>query len=140
MSATRDLTERLIWATRGRSWGFRFLLRGGMSDPLLEYERIFRELADDPLTYGRAGEKVALRFPDPGGRRDTAGRVIPHEFVVSGDLAHHLESAEDGRDQVWPLVEVVYARVWSATTPPADADVLSAFGSASAGARSDESM
>ena len=139
MSSTAGLAERLVWATRGREWGFRFLLRGGMSDPLLEYERIFHELADDLLTWGRVGTKVALRFPDPVGRRDTAGRVIPHEFVVSGDTADHIESAEDGRDLVWPLVEVIYAGVWDATTPPADADVRRAFRSADAGRRSNGS-
>lgn len=135
MSVTPDLGERLIWATRGHNWGFRFLLRGGKTDPLLEYERIFRELADDPLTWGRVGAKVALRFPDPHGRRDAARRVIPHEFVVSGDAADRIESAEGGRDQVWPLVAEVYAGVWDATTPPADADIRDALRSAAAGGR-----
>lgn len=118
MSQQQDLREGLIWATRGRSWGFRFLLDGGLSDPLLEYERIFSDLGDEPTVWRRVAGKVALRFPDPRGRRDAAGRVIPHEFVVSGDLATGIQSAEDGRQQVWPAVEEAYAQVWDAEGPP----------------------
>ena len=70
MRPDTDLPERLIWATRGRSWGFRFLLKGGLSDPLLVYERSFADLEDEPATCHRAAGKVALRFPDPLGRRD----------------------------------------------------------------------
>jgi len=88
----KDLPERLIWATRGRSWGFRFLLNGGLSDPLLVYERSFADLEDEPTTCHRSARKVALRFPDPLGRRDASGRIIPHEFVVIGDLADEIES------------------------------------------------
>ncbi|MFC5265061.1 hypothetical protein ACFPJ1_23360 [Kribbella qitaiheensis] len=122
MSA-RDLPERLIWATRGRSWGFRFLLNGGRSDPLPEYERSFADLEDEPKTWRRAAGKVALRFPDPLGRKDAAGRVIPHEFVVFGDLVDEIESVEDGLQQIWPLVAGAYARVWDAEGPPSVADL-----------------
>lgn len=71
-----------------------------MSDPLLEYERIFAGLGDEPTAGRRVAGKVALRFPDPLGRRDASGRVIPHDFVVSGDLANEIQSAEDGLYQV----------------------------------------
>ena len=123
MSCDQDLSERLIWATRGRSWGFRFLLNAGLSDPLVDYERIFADLGVEPTAWRRAAEKVALRFPDPLGRRDAAGRVIPHEFVLFGDLADEIESVEDGLQQVWPLVAGAYARVWDAEDPPSVADL-----------------
>jgi hypothetical protein len=118
-----DLPEGLIWATRGHSWGFRFLLDGGMSDPLLEYERIFADLGDEPTAWRRAAGKVALRFPDLPGRRDAAGRVIPHEFVVSGDLAGKIQSADDGRQRVWNLVADAYDGVWRAEGPPSARDL-----------------
>jgi hypothetical protein len=130
------LPERLIWATRGRSWGFRFLLKGGLSDPLLVYERSFADLEDEPTACHRAGGKVALRFPDPLGRKDASGRLIPHEFVVFGDLADEIESVEDGLQQVWPLVAEAYAGVWDAERPPSVADLrLTAEGNLSLGAR-----
>lgn len=118
-----DLAERLIWATRGRSWGFRFLLKGGLSDPLRVYERSFAGFRDEPTTCHRSSGKVALRFPDPLRRSDTSGRVIPHEFVVFGDLANEIESVADGTRIVWPLVADAYARVWDAERPPSDADL-----------------
>jgi hypothetical protein len=118
-----ELTARLIWATRGRFWGFRFLLKGGLSDPLPAYEGSFAGDDDKPATRRRAAGTVALRFPDPLGRRDASGRVIPHEFVVFGDLADEIESVEDGRTHIWPRVAEAYARVWDAERPPSTADL-----------------
>ena len=123
MSSRQDLLGKLIWATRGRSWGFRFLLDGGLSDPLPEYERVAAGLGDEPTAWHQAAGKVAVRFPDPQGRRDAAGRVIPHEFVVSGDAAVNIQSAEDGLRLIWPLVDVAYARVWDADGPPSADDL-----------------
>ena len=74
----------IIWATRGRNWGFRFLLKGGLADPLPAYERAFDQLKDVPSFWRRDRTRAALRFPDPEGRTDAAGRVIPHEFVIVG--------------------------------------------------------
>jgi hypothetical protein len=102
----------LMWATRGRRWGFRFLETGGHADPLLAYDAAFGAIGDDRRACSRSGDVVALRFPDPLGRRDAAGRVIPHEFVVTGDLAAHIHTVEDGIAVVWPLVADRYAEVW----------------------------
>jgi hypothetical protein len=122
-AVAQEASSRLIWATCGRSWGFRFLLTGELTDPLPVYDRVFADLEDEPAAWRRAAGKVALRFPDPLGRKDAAGRVIPHEFVVSGDLADRIESVEDGRQLVWPRVEAAYARVWDAERPPSAADL-----------------
>ena len=78
----------------------------------------FADLEDEPMACHRAAGNVALRFPDPLGRRDASGRVIPHEFVVFGDLVNDIGSVEDGLRQVWPLVAEAYARVWDAERPP----------------------
>ena len=114
---------QLIWATRGRSWGFRFLLDAGLSDPLPVYERAFGPLMDTPTACRRDGGQVALRIADPLGRRDGAGRVIPHEFVLFGDLADAVSSIEDGAQKVWPLVAEVYARIWDTAGLPDGSDV-----------------
>ena len=108
----------IIWATRGRTWGFRFLRDGGFPDPLVEYDAVFSGIEDEPEVCRRVGEKVALRFPDPEGRQDVAGRVIPHEFVAFGPLAEGIDSVEDGLRLVWPLVADEFARVWELPKPP----------------------
>ncbi|OZC49310.1 hypothetical protein CH289_17400 [Rhodococcus sp. RS1C4] len=117
MSSNPAHSESLIWATRGRAWGFRFLLDAGLSDPLPDYERAFEDLGDEPTAWHRKDGRVALRIQDPLGRRDSAGRVIPHEFVLFGDLAATVDSVEDGLNWVWPLVSEKYASVWETPNP-----------------------
>jgi hypothetical protein len=114
----------VIWATRGRAWGFRFLRNGGFEDPLPVYETAFAGVEDGSEAWRRAAgtvtqpELVALRFLDPLGRRDQAGRVIPHDFVVLQPLAAEIDSVEDGRRLVWPLVAQHFERVWELPNPP----------------------
>lgn len=122
MTASLSPTQ-LLWATRGHSWGFRFLLDAGFEDPLSEYERAFADVTDAPSTCAISGDSVALRFPDPQGRRDAAGRIIPHEFVLVGDVAREIRSVDDGLRQVWPLVEDAFARTWMLPTAPQAADL-----------------
>ena len=106
-----------IWATRGRSWGFRFLLNGGYDDPLSAYERAFAGMQDELTACRRVGEWVALRFLDPLGRQDAAGRVIPHDFVVMEALADDIKSVDAGQEKIWPLIADIYAQVWSGSSP-----------------------
>ena len=54
-----------IWATRGRTWGFRFVRDGGLPDPLVVYDTAFSGVGDEPEAWRRNAETVALRFPDP---------------------------------------------------------------------------
>lgn len=108
---------RLIWATRGRTWGFRFLLTADLIDPLLDYETVFSGLPNSPRAWRRVGDRVALRFPDPEGRADAAGRVIPHEFVVIGPESDSVTSVDDGLRTVWPEVQEWYGRLWNQTDP-----------------------
>jgi hypothetical protein len=117
-SRPTDQNATFIWATRGRTWGFRFLRHGGVEDPLGVYEDAFSLVDDQPEAWRRVDDKVALRFPDPDGRRDAAGRVIPHDFVLLGRWAEEIESLEDGRRRVWHEVADEFARVWDKAEPP----------------------
>ncbi|RSZ66082.1 hypothetical protein EAH68_00565 [Corynebacterium hylobatis] len=108
---------KLIWATRGRDWGFRFLLKGGYEDPLPVYESVFGTLPGRE-GYRKVGDKIALRFPDPELREDASGRVIPHEFVVLGERAAGLGSFEEAFSVIWPLVAGRYEQIWNVPQPP----------------------
>lgn len=123
MSPYKGRPAELIWATRGHTWGFRFLLDAGREDPLPDYERAFAGIVDHLAVWHQKGKVVAVRFPDPQGRRDASGRVIPHEFVVFGDLAAKITSVEEATNQLWPLVEHVYARIWNSQVAPAAEDL-----------------
>lgn len=118
MTTESSLPQQIIWATRGRQWGFRFLLDAGLDDPLASYERGFAGLTDSATAFHRDGATVAVRFSDPEGRRDTAGRIIPHEFVVLDDSAAPINSVESGERVIWPLVAAVYSRIWDEVRPP----------------------
>ena len=112
----------LIWATRGRHWGFRFLRNGGLADPLPTYEQAFARAGSGPQLCHRIGERVVIRFPDPEGRMDRARRVIPHDFIVSGETAEGIHSLDDARRLIWPEVAPVFERVWELPdAPPVDA-------------------
>jgi hypothetical protein len=113
-----DERARFIWATRGRTWGFRFLRRGGLEDPLGVYEDAFSEVGDQSEACRRVADMVALRFPDPEDRRDAAGRVIPHDFVLLGPLADGVNSLEEGRQQIWHEVADEFDSVWDKSEPP----------------------
>lgn len=108
---------RLIWATRGKNWGFRFLRDGGFRDPLPVYDAAFSGVEGQPEVCRRTGDRLALRFADPAGRKDRAGRVIPHEFVVFPPEAEIIDSLEEGIRLVWGEVVDDYARVWDSRPP-----------------------
>lgn len=103
---------RLIWLTRGKNWGFRFLRDGGMEDPLPTYEEAFLGTSNDNEDFRTGKHGIALRFPDPEGRKDRSGRVILHNFVILDTPRETIESLEDGVRQVWPLVEQEYRDLW----------------------------
>lgn len=102
----------LIWATRGRTWGFRFLRDGGFADPLPAYDAAFAGIDAGPSAFHRVGTTVAVRFPDPSGRKDSAGRLIPHELVIFPPLSDQVDTVGDALEIVWPLVAEEYEMVW----------------------------
>lgn len=128
----------LVWATRGRSWGFRFLRDGGFPDPLPIYDHAFAGTEGEPRTYKRVGTLVALRFADPDGRSDEAGRVIPHDIVVPSPLADEIRSVDDGQRIVWPLIADAFGSLWNLERPPSASDIRRAFGDGRVGLGSAE--
>lgn len=107
-----------IWSTRGRAWGFRFLRDGGSPDPFMEYAKAFSGVEQEREVWRRDDGVVALRFPDPGGRKDSAGRLIPQEFVVFETLASQINSVQDGIDVVWPKVANEFKEIWKQPQAP----------------------
>ncbi len=118
-STSIEAGTRFIWATRGKSWGFRFLRSGGYDDPLRVYEHAFADVSDEREVFHRSDpHTVALRIPDPEGRCDSSGRVIPHDFVLIGRWADGIDSLDDGRKAIWPLVTEEFASMWGLAEPP----------------------
>jgi hypothetical protein len=83
------------------------------------YEGAFSNVGDQPEAWHRVADNVAaLRFPDPDGRRDAAGRVIPHDFVLLGRLADEINSLDEGRQRLWHEVADDFESIWDKTEPP----------------------
>ncbi|WFP16730.1 hypothetical protein [Citricoccus muralis] len=109
---------KLIWATRGRTWGFRFLRSGGLADPLEIYEVCFADLDSEAEGIRHLPDgSVALRILDPERRKDRAGRIIPHDFVILDHTGLEITSVEAARDVVWPEVADEYEAAWEASEP-----------------------
>ncbi|AXK44200.1 hypothetical protein [Brachybacterium saurashtrense] len=109
----------LIWSTRGKHWGHRFLRRGGSQDPLVDLERAFSGARGAGETLQRSGDLLALRFRDPLLREDEAGRVIIHEVITDDPSVRDAATLQDGIAAVWPMLEEDYAKVWDSLEPPA---------------------
>lgn len=110
----------VVHASRSHATGFRFLKSGGLSDAFQEYERAGftgHESGETFLRYGLNKEKVAARFLDPEGRKDLAGRPIPHDVFVPASLAEGLSSLADVKDKIWPLLKPDYDEFYNTAKP-----------------------
>lgn len=103
---------KMIWATRGRNWGFRFLRNGGFKDPLREYEKAFDSHSTELQLWIPGSDLLTLRFPDPLDRKDAAGRSIAHDFVVFNPASELMKSFESAQQNVWADVAQEYSAVW----------------------------
>jgi hypothetical protein len=98
----------VIHATRGKEKGFGFYEKGGLMDALDEYTSAFGTNSDGGTLFKRVGdnnEKVAFRFMDPDGRKDRAGRLIPHEVILPEPLSKGVTNLDEAVAKVWPMIK-----------------------------------
>lgn len=106
----------IIHSSRGRELGYRFVKQGGLKDALHEYESAGftgSEGGDVFRRYGAHAEKIAARFTDPEGRKDQSGRPILHEVIVPSSMTDGINSLEDIRQKIWPLLKTEYDAVYN---------------------------
>lgn len=106
-----------IWATRGREWGFRFLRDGGYPDPLTAYEAAFDGIAHQRSLVRQVGDVIAIRLPDPEGRKDHARRLISHDFVIRETASTALPDVTIAARAAWGSVADEYDDIWDADLP-----------------------
>lgn len=101
---------RIIWATRGYDWGFKFLESGGYDDPLPIYEKAFENNLES-CPFSKCTEQlVALRFIDLEDRKDQFSRPIIHEFVVLEP--EKLQDCKTWIDQLWSKYSCIYQQLY----------------------------
>lgn len=106
----------IVHAARGKHKGFTFPQRGGLDDPVKEYDKANPDslVLNSYRRYGDRQEKVAAKFSDPLGRKDRAGRPIEHNVILPEDLASRINSFDDIVPTVWPLIDNTYAALYDA--------------------------
>jgi hypothetical protein len=97
----------IIHATRGKHRGFGILRHGGINNPVAEMDKAFggNESAGYFKRYGDHLEKVAGSFPDPQGRKDFAGRTIPHVVILPKGMSEGVNNIDDLQKKAWPLIK-----------------------------------
>ncbi|WP_228545877.1 hypothetical protein [Microcella flavibacter] len=83
------------------------------------YEAAFAGIEASPVAFRRSGGTIAVRFPDPEGRTDRAGRLIPHDFVILDSKTSDIRDLQDARALLWPAVSGQYEAIWDKPAGPA---------------------
>lgn len=108
----------IVHSSRGHSKGFHFLQRGGLDNPLKELERAGVGDSTPVGTFKRYGdnlEKVYASFHDPLGRKDAAGRLIPHEVFLPESLAKGVNNHDEAVKKAWPLIKDTYDAMYKSS-------------------------
>lgn len=100
----------IVHAARGRDKGWTFPERGGLDDPVHEFDRSgVTDLEVNTFKrYGERSEKVAANFADPEGRIERAGRPINHFVMLPEEMAKSITRYEDIVPLVWPILKDKY--------------------------------
>lgn len=106
-----DKMTNVAHLSRGKDYGFRVIQSGGSSDAVSSADSVFGEDASGSSMPGNFEKKeghVLSTFLDPEGRKDRAGRVIPHTVVVPPSQSSGLNSSKDVQDKIWPKLKDNY--------------------------------
>lgn len=105
----------VIHAARGKNTGVSFLKRGGLTNPLHEFDKGFGTSEPTVGTFKRYGdklEKVAVSFYDPEGRTDRAGRKIVHDVILPEQHARQVGTHTAAARKAWSLIKKGYEQHW----------------------------
>jgi hypothetical protein len=115
--------EHILWSTRGLDWGFSLVLVPKLKcqDWLRVRDAIFGGSSNDGDFFkrdsiglcGSREEYAAVRFLDPKGRKDRAGRVIPHEFVIFGPSSNPFNDGATLKEAAWKQAESCYKEIFA---------------------------
>lgn len=108
----------IVHAARGKNLGFTFIQRGGLTNPVHEYDKAgFNNFVgiDVYKRYGDRSEKIAARILDPENRKDFSGRQIFHELMLPESMSKGVSEINDVRDRAWPLIKDIYQAFWDSS-------------------------
>ena len=105
-----DSFSSVAFTSRGRDYGFMFLDSGGSDDPVRDITGHFgaRVFEQDAGYFRKKDGVVGANFLDPEGRKDHAGRVIPHFVVVPKTMSKGINNIDDVVTKIWPKLKDRY--------------------------------
>jgi hypothetical protein len=99
----------IVFYSRGKNKGLRFMQNGGTPTPLAEFGKGFQGDYDQPMDYFHKYEgKIAVVLKDPEGRKDHAGRYIPHNLIIPKSMAPGIDNIDDVVEKIWPKLKDIY--------------------------------
>lgn len=104
----REQTD-ILHVSHGKKSVFTFYKRGGLQDPLSEYEKVFGTNEFQHNMFKRLNDgRVAASFRDPHNRKDHAGRMVEHQIIVPKSLSGKLNTITDVIQHIWPKLQDTY--------------------------------
>ena len=97
-----------------------FIRKGGLSDPIHEYEKAgfnTRIGTNEHRRYGSSNEKVAVAFRDPRGLKDASGRPVLHQVILPKAHASGITDFESAKSKAWSLAQGPYDEYVKAGKP-----------------------
>jgi hypothetical protein len=104
--------KNVIMLTRGKYTGQTFLKKGDTPNFFTHWENAFINEVGNPNA-GSAFQRltngsIAAAFKDPEDRFDFSGRPISHQVIIPRSMASDIESIDDVKTKIWPLLKDSY--------------------------------
>ena len=103
-----DSPTDILYSSRGKTKGYQFFKSGGVPNPDAVAARAFGQGQAAGFFRKLEDGTVAAVLPDAKGRIDQAGRPIVHDLIVPKSMASGIDTIEDVKQKIWPLVKDLY--------------------------------
>lgn len=108
MKKVFDPPTSIIHSARGKTKGYQFFQRGGLTDPEgYMIDRRITSLGNGEMKKLDDGS-IYARLTDPLKRVDEARRPIGHDIVIPKAMASGIETMSDVESKIWPLIKDAY--------------------------------
>lgn len=104
--------ENLMHFTRTKNRGFSVFNDGNHPKPMTMANKIMGDDWDTSDKLMDTDRGLGVLLTDPEGRKDRAGRDIPHLIIMPNSMRDEIRSVDDVREKVWPALKDDYAAVY----------------------------
>ena len=108
-----NICKNVIWLTRGKKWGFRFLSTGPFPESEAQriYSHIFESTSSIPLSKSGCGYSARRFFDNDPSLTDESGRQISHDVIIL--LPRGVQTEENWQDRFLRCVHKFYVNCFN---------------------------